>query len=55
MLHNALHRGGRNTTLIALWDGGGGDGPGGTTDMIAQASELGARTIIIDTRKEFGL
>jgi hypothetical protein len=55
MLHHALHRGGRNTTLIALWDGGGGDGPGGTKDMITQAGELGARTIIIDTRKEFGL
>jgi Sulfatase-modifying factor enzyme 1 len=55
MLHHALHRGGRNTTLIALWDGGGGDGPGGTKDMITQARALGARTIIIDTRKEFGL
>jgi hypothetical protein len=55
MLHHALHRGGRNTTLIALWDGGGGDGPGGTKDMITQARALGARTILIDTRKEFGL
>jgi hypothetical protein len=55
MLYNALHRGGRNTTLIALWDGGGDDGPGGTKDMITQARALGARTIIIDTRKEFGL
>ena len=43
------------TTLIALWAGGGGVGPGGTKDMITQAGELGARTIIIDTRKEFGL
>lgn len=55
MLHHALHRGGDHTTLIALWDGGGGDGPGGTKDMVTQASELGARTIIIDTRREFGL
>ena len=33
-LHNALAFGGRNVTLIALWNGAAGDGPGGTEDMI---------------------
>ena len=53
MLHNALALGGDQTTLIALWNGEGGDGPGGTEDMVKQAEGLGARTIIIDTKKEF--
>jgi hypothetical protein len=55
MLHNALALGGRYTTLIALWNGEGGDGPGGTKDMVEQARKLGARTIIIDTKNVFGL
>jgi hypothetical protein len=55
MLHNALALGGKHTTLIALWNGEGGDGPGGTKDMVDQAQEQGARTIIINTKREFGL
>jgi hypothetical protein len=55
MLHNAIAGAGRNITLIALWNGEGGDGPGGTQDMVQQVEKLQARTIIIDTRKEFGL
>jgi hypothetical protein len=55
MLHNALALGGRHTTLIALWNGEGGDGPGGTKDMVDQARKLGAQTVIIDTKKLFGL
>jgi hypothetical protein len=55
MLHNAIAVGGRNITLIALWNGQGGDGPGGTEDMVRQVEKLRARIIIIDTRKEFGL
>ena len=54
MLHNAIAVAGRNITLIALWNGEGGDGPGGTQDMVQQVENLQARTIIIDTRKEFG-
>ena len=54
MLHNALALGGKHSTLIALWNGEGGDGPGGTKDMVEQAGELGARTIIIDTKTAFG-
>lgn len=33
--------------LIALWDGKGGDGPGGTADMVTQAAAGGDRPRII--------
>jgi hypothetical protein len=53
-LHNALAAvGGENVTLIALWNGATGDGPGGTADMVAKAQERGAKTIILDTRRIF--
>ena len=55
MLHNAIAIADRNITLVALWNGQGGDGPGGTEDMVREVERLQARTIIIDTRKEFGL
>lgn len=46
-LEAALVNGGEHMTLIALWDGKGGDGPGGTEDMINQAKARGANVIII--------
>jgi len=57
MLHNALAAGGDDcVTLIALWDREStGDGPGGTSDLVAKAERRGAKVIIIDTKKEFGL
>jgi hypothetical protein len=55
MLHNALALGDHNTTLIALWDGKGGDGPGGTQHMVEAAKARGARTIILPTKQLFGL
>jgi hypothetical protein len=55
MLHNAIALSGRNITLIALWNGQGGDGPGGTENMVQEVEKLKARTIIIDTKKEFGV
>jgi hypothetical protein len=51
ILHNAIAVGGEDTTLIALWDGQGGDGPGGTEDMVATASKRGGRIIVLDTKK----
>ncbi|MGZ4859413.1 MAG: tetratricopeptide repeat-containing protein [Candidatus Angelobacter sp.] len=54
MLHNALWYGAENVTLIALWDGQGEDGPGGTKHMVETADSSGAQTIIIDTKKLFG-
>jgi hypothetical protein len=55
ILHNALALGGTNATLIALWDGKGGDGPGGTQHMVESARERGARTVILDTNELFSL
>ena len=54
MLHNALAFGGKNVTLIALWNGKAGDGPGGTKDMVDQARARGAKVIVLDTNALFG-
>lgn len=51
MLNKALINGGENMTLLALWDGEGGDGEGGTEHMVQIAKQAGAKTIIIDTKK----
>lgn len=45
ILTRGLVYGGANMTLLALWDGKPGDGPGGTEDMVAQATERGARVV----------
>ena len=61
MLFNALAEacddksGDPNLTLIALWDGAGGDGPGGTGDLVDKVKAMGARHRIIDTKALFGL
>lgn len=51
MLNKALSDGGNNMTLLALWDGKGGDGNGGTEHMVQIAKEKGARIVIIDINK----
>lgn len=48
MLHNALAYGAPNVTLVALWNRKGGDGPGGTQDMVKAAEERGVKTVIVD-------
>lgn len=61
MLYNALAEGcdqktgDPNLTLIALWDGSEGDGPGGTGDLVDKVGKLGARCEIINTKELFGL
>ena len=35
-------------TLIALWDGNGGDGPGGTEAMVQAATERGFEVVRLD-------
>lgn len=47
-LNCALTEGVLNMTLIVLWDGKGGDGPGGTAGMVKEAKAKGARCIIIN-------
>ncbi len=61
MLFNALAEscdeksGDPNLTMIALWDGVGSDGPGGTEDLVEKVQALGARCEIINTKEAFGL
>jgi tetratricopeptide (TPR) repeat protein len=55
MLHNALAEGGENVTLIALWNGQEGDGPGGTGDLVQRVKKRQARAVILDTKKLFGV
>jgi hypothetical protein len=55
LLSEALCLTPRNLTLIALWDGESGDGPGGTEHMVSLARERGARIIRLDTKTLFGL
>ena len=55
MLYNALAAGGDNVTLIALWNGEAGDGPGGTADLVDKAEDRGAKTIILKTKDLFGV
>lgn len=51
MLAIALENGGKNMTLLALWDGKGGDGSGGTEHMVNMAKEKGAEVNIIQINK----
>jgi hypothetical protein len=53
LIQEALAVGGTNITLLALWDGKAGDGPGGTDHMIRVAANHGAATVILDTSKLF--
>lgn len=47
-LHTALAEANVDVTLIVLWDGKGGDGPGGTADMVALAEKRGVKIVRID-------
>ena len=55
LLGEALCRGAKHLTLIALWDGEPGDGPGGTEHMVRLASQRGARIIHLNTKELFDL
>jgi hypothetical protein len=50
MLGAALEGGGSEMALIVLWDGEGGDGPGGTRHMVVTAKKIGADVEIIRTQ-----
>jgi hypothetical protein len=49
MLDFSLARG-EELDFICLWDGGGGDGPGGTEYMVRAVEQRGGRVHWIDTR-----
>jgi hypothetical protein len=53
LLEEALASGAPNLSLIALWDGKSGDGPGGTKDLVEQARKHGVNTILLDTTALF--
>jgi hypothetical protein len=55
LLSEALCLAPRNLTLIALWDGETGDGPGGTEHMVGLAKQHGARFVRLDSKTLFGL
>lgn len=48
MLYNALSNDSINMTLLALWDGQGGDGEGGTADMVELVRKQGGLDLRID-------
>jgi hypothetical protein len=51
MLHTAIKIAKNDFTLIALWNGEQGDGPGGTKDMVARARARGGAFIHLDAKK----
>lgn len=55
LVAEALCRTPAHLTVIALWDGKTGDGPGGTEHMVALARERGARILHLNTKTLFGL
>jgi hypothetical protein len=51
MLQEALAMGAHKLSFICLWDGGGGDGPGGTRHMVEAVRSQGGEVRWLDTRK----
>ena len=51
MLRDTLAFGAARAKIICLWNGSGGDGPGGTAHMMQRIQEAGGETIWLDTRK----
>lgn len=51
MLDTALGHGASRLHLLCLWDGGSGDGPGGTGHLIEQARRHGVPVRWIDSRE----
>ncbi len=47
MLNSSLTCGGANMSLIAVWNGQGGDGPGGAQHMVNEAKTRGSEVTII--------
>lgn len=53
LLDTALAYGAEKLTLICLWDGGGGDGPGGTAHMVEEVKKQHGRVVWLNTREIF--
>ena len=50
LLESALAVGAERLCCICLWDGGGGDGPGGTRHLVEAVADAGGTVVRIDTR-----
>ena len=50
LLASALAAGAERLCCICLWDGGGGDGPGGTRHLVEAVGDAGGSVIRIDTQ-----
>lgn len=50
LLASGLAYGPEKLVFICLWDGGGGDGPGGTAHMVAEVQKQHGQAIWLDTR-----
>ena len=55
MMEEALLRPNADVTLLALWNGKAGDGPGGTADMVELAKSHGAKVCTENTDELFAL
>jgi hypothetical protein len=51
MLFNALAMNAQNLTLIALWDQGPADGPGGAQDLVAQVKSRGYKVVRLEAER----
>ncbi len=54
MLEAALRLGADKVDFICLWNGEGGDGPGGTRHMMEEVRKQGGRATWLDTTKLWG-
>ncbi|MBL8473514.1 MAG: hypothetical protein KF778_08455 [Rhodocyclaceae bacterium] len=53
LLDEALSYGAARLRFICLWNGGGGDGPGGTAHMVEAVRRAGGQVSWLDTRELF--
>ena len=54
MLARAQAIGAARVEFICLWNGEGGDGPGGTAHMVREVQRLGGRVHWLDTKALWG-
>ena len=55
LMSEALSHRAQQRSLIALWDGEAGDGPGGTEHMVSMAKEHGMDVVVLNTKELFAL
>ena len=54
MLDEATRFGADKVDLVCLWNGEGGDGPGGAQHMMEEVRNQGGRAVWLDTTKLWG-